>query len=66
MTGDLAEVEQFSEELVSHARATGRKPREILQSMRDDGYIACDDEGFEECVRRTELKLKTSKQNGEI
>jgi hypothetical protein len=54
----MDEIEQFAEELAVHVMATGRDPREILQSMRDEGYIDCDDEGFEECIRRAVEKTR--------
>lgn len=53
----MDEIEQFAEEVVSHAMATGRQPREILESMRDEGYIDCDNEAFEACVAMAESKL---------
>mgnify|MGYP007100066006 CR=1 FL=1 len=48
------EIEQFAEEIYSHASATGRQPREIIQCMIDEGYVEMDDEAVEECVRLVE------------
>lgn len=54
-----SEIEMMAEELVSHSLATTRSVREVLQSMRDEGYVDCDDEGFEACVKLAEEKLNT-------
>lgn len=44
-------------DVCDEVRKTGRKPREILHAMRDEGYIECDDVDFETCVRKTESSL---------
>lgn len=50
------DIEQFAGEIASHAMATGRRPREIIQCMIDEGYVEMDDEAIEECVRLVGLK----------
>lgn len=49
------DIEQFAGEIASHAMATGRRPREIIQCMIDEGYVEMDDEAVEECIRLVAL-----------
>lgn len=46
----MEDLKEFAEEIASHALATGRQPREILQCMQDEGYIDFDDEATEVCL----------------
>lgn len=53
----MTEIDNLANELVSEAINHGRDPREMLQAMRDEGYVDCDDEGFEACVALAMRKL---------
>jgi cobalamin biosynthesis Mg chelatase CobN len=55
----MDDLSVLAEEVVAHSLETTRSVREVLQSMRDEGYIDCDDEGFEACVSLAETKLNT-------
>ena len=51
----MTDLEQFAEEIASHVMATGRKPREVIQCLIDEGYVEMDDEAVEECIRLVAL-----------
>lgn len=47
-----AEVAEFVAEIRSEAATTGREPREIIQAMIDEGYLAVPESEEEEFIRR--------------
>lgn len=47
------EEEDLAIEVGQEAIKTGRAPREILEAMRDEGYLDADDEGMDLLVAQS-------------
>ena len=58
------ELQYFADEIRQEAKATGRNVREILDAMRDEGYIDCTDEYLEQCAKLAEAPLVPSEHRG--
>lgn len=46
------QLDDVAEQVRAEHLKTGRDIREILEAMRDEGYIDCTDEALEQCAAR--------------
>lgn len=44
------EMQDIADQVRAEAAKTGRDVREILEAMRDEGYISCSDDALERCA----------------
>jgi hypothetical protein len=44
------QMQEMADEVRAEAAKTGRDVREILEAMRDEGYIECSDDALERCA----------------
>jgi hypothetical protein len=45
------QMQQLANQVRGEAAKTGRDVREILEAMRDEGYIECSDDALERCAK---------------
>lgn len=50
MTQEEFEWQDIADQVRAEAAKTGRDVREILDAMRDEGYIQCSDNALERCA----------------
>jgi predicted transcriptional regulator len=50
----MTPLEELARDMREESRRTGRKVREMLDVLRDEGMIECTDDEFERCVKLAE------------
>ena len=58
------QMEELADQVRAEAAKTGRDVREILEAMRDEGYIECSDDALERCAKMA-LSITSAQQNSE-